>query len=760
MGRMASVADVLPYSSHVEPGVIRLTGGELMTTLELSGLPAEGLSADDLRRHHDEFERTIRSLKGPDHGHFALWAHQIKRREIAKSPAPAGSASIWERSLCRARGVQEQGAYTVRNYLTLIHRPPPLRASRLRNAQDCARAVDSALVTHTEHLAALESGLMSYRPSRLQVFNESGQLMSMPMRFLATLLGHSHCVGLVPAGPIRHHLLESDWTFDAQSATWSWTDTSLPAGCGAMLQVREYPTRTAPGMLSSLADLPIEYVQSQSFSPLGRQQALTTLDRAKSRLWAAGDRAVSQIAELDQAMDALSGGGLVFGEYHYSLAVRAESRQALETVLADARAELTRNGLVSVRETHGALPAYLAQFPGNWRYRPRVAVISSQNATAFSAPHGEYLGKADGNPWGQAVCAFRTRQGQLHHFSFHPSEPGRDANGELVLGNTLIIGKSGVGKTVLMNYLLANTLLLEPRPRLFLFDKDRASRAFIERVGGRYLELRYGQTPGLNPLVLATDPAHRGFLLQWLAVLTNRSEWSQLEEQELRIALDQIALAEPEHRTLTNLRVLLPNRGDQCLYAALHRWTKGQSLGWVFDQPGDYFEGETAPIIGVDCTDLLNDPSIRVPLVSYLLFRLEQLLDGHRLIYAIDEFWRILDGHEELSAFIRNKQKTIRKQNGLGLFATQSPDDALASSIASSLIEQTATLLLLPNPGATREEYCNGLRLSQEEFERVRSLGESSRQFLIKQRGLSAVCRLDLYGQSELLDVLSGVSKE
>ena len=76
------------------------------------------------------------------------------------------------------------------------------------------------------------------------------------------------------------------------------------------------------------------------------------------------------------------------------------------------------------------------------------------------------------------------------------------------------------------------------------------------------------------------------------------------------------------------------------------------------------------------------------------------------------------------------------------------------------VITQTATLLLLPNPGATREEYCNGLRLSQEEFERVRSLGESSRQFLIKQRGLSAVCRLDLYGQSELLDVLSGVSKE
>ncbi len=760
MGRMASIADVLPYSSHVEAGVIRLTGGELMTVLELDGLPAEGMSAEELRRHHDEFERTVRSLKGPDHGHFALWAHQIKRRESPNLTAPVGSPSIWERSLYRARGAQAQGAFRVRNYLTLLHRPQMPKATKLQNAADCAQAIDSALVTHMEHLAALESGLLAYRPRRLRVCDEHGHLTSIPMRFLAILLGHHQHVGLLPAGPIRNHLLESDWTFDGQSATWSWTDETMPTGCGAMLQVREYPTQTRPGLLSSLADLPIEYVQSQSFSPLGRQQALRTLDRAKSRLWAAGDRAVSQIAELDQAMDALSGGGLVFGEYHYSLAVRAANRQALETVLADARAELTRNGLVSVRETHGALPAYLAQFPGNWRYRPRVAVISSQNASALTAPHGEYLGKSEGNPWGPAVCAFRTRQGQLHHFSFHPSEPGRSSIGELVLGNTLIIGKSGVGKTVLMNYLLANALLLEPRPRLFLFDKDRASRAFIERVGGKYLELRYGQSPGLNPLVLAGNPEYRGFLLQWLAVLTHRSEWSQVEEQELRIALDQIAMAEPEHRTLTNLRVLLPNRGDQSLYAALHRWTQGQSLGWVFDRAQDYFEGEKAPIIGVDCTDLLNDPSIRVPLVSYLLFRLEQLLDGHRLIYAIDEFWRVLDGHEELTAFIRNKQKTIRKQNGLGLFATQSPDDALASPIASSLIGQTATLLLLPNPSANPDEYCNGLKLSREEFERVRSLGETSRHFLIKQRGLSAVCRLDLYGQSELLDVLSGVSKE
>lgn len=38
----------------------------------------------------------------------------------------------------------------------------------------------------------------------------------------------------------------------------------------------------------------------------------------------------------------------------------------------------------------------------------------------------------------------------------------------------------------------------------------------------------------------------------------------------------------------------------------------------------------------------------------------------------MDEFWKILDGKGGLKEFAKNKQKTIRKQNGLGIFATQS----------------------------------------------------------------------------------------
>src|SRR3546814_4979659 len=82
----------------------------------------------------------------------------------------------------------------------------------------------------------------------------------------------------------------------------------------------------------------------------------------------------------------------------------------------------------------------------------------------------------------------------------------------------------------------------------------------------------------------------------------------------------------------------------------------------------------------------------------------------------MDEFWKILDGKGGLKEFAKNKQKTIRKQNGLGIFATQSPEDALKSDIAAALIEQTATLILLPRSEEHTSELQSLMRISYAVF--------------------------------------------
>lgn len=105
--------------------------------------------------------------------------------------------------------------------------------------------------------------------------------------------------------------------------------------------------------------------------------------------------------------------------------------------------------------------------------------------------------------------------------------------------------------------------------------------------------------------------------------------------------------------------------------------------------------------------------------------------------------------------FALDQLKTIRKKNGVVVFATQSPADVLKSPIAKDVIEQSATQIFLPNPRASEEDYVAGFKATPEEFLLIKSLGETSRQMLIRQGGRTAVAQLDLSPFPADLAVLS-----
>jgi type IV secretion system protein VirB4 len=125
---------------------------------------------------------------------------------------------------------------------------------------------------------------------------------------------------------------------------------------------------------------------------------------------------------------------------------------------------------------------------------------------------------------------------------------------------------------------------------------------------------------------------------------------------------------------------------------------------------------------------------------------------------VISEFWKALD-NDIFSDFAKQKQKTIRKQNGLGIFDTQSPSDVLRHPIGRTMVEQSVTKIFLANPEALREEYVEGFGLSDAEFDIVRSLGSrGGRSFLVKQGRVGAICELDLSGIEDFVTVLSATT--
>ena len=226
---------------------------------------------------------------------------------------------------------------------------------------------------------------------------------------------------------------------------------------------------------------------------------------------------------------------------------------------------------------------------------------------------------------------------------------------------------------------------------------------------------------------------------------------------EQRIDNGLLALRDmPRHeRSFSALRVFLGQRDTEGIGARLERWCKGGALGWVLDADEDAISLD-AHAFGFDMTEVLDDPIIRTPLMMVLFRRVEELIDGRRIVIAIDEFWKAL-GDEAFRDLANDGLKTIRKKNGVMVFGTQSPRDALASPIAHTIVEQCPTQVFFPNARGQARDYVDGFHLTKTEFRLIREeLSTESRRFLLKQGHDAVVAELDLKGMDDTLAVLSG----
>lgn len=755
----APISTHIPLSSHVSPSVVKTTGGDYLLTWSLGGLPFVGREEWELEHRHNTFNRMLQTLRAPDYTNVAFWVHDIRRRRGIRNKSKFGQAFNQSLSDAYYEALSNQKLMQNELYLTMMYRPVVQGKAFAEKSADVSRLESEqaqAIAQVLELAGNIEAVLKDYAPTRLGMYEApNGVVFSEVLELFGFILNRIDEPVPVLKAPVYDFLPVSRQRFSAKTGDYVLTTPNGANHFGAILNLKEYVDSTYPGILNGLKFLDFEYVVTHSFTPMGRQDALKALDRTKGMMVSSGDKAVSQIIELDHAMDQLASGNFVLGEYHFTIAIYAPSQEALSQQIAATRAELSNAGFVTVKEDLAVTAAFYAQFPGNWKYRTRLANVSSLNFLGLSPLHNFATGKKEQNPWGDCVTTLQTTNGQPYYFNFHATHPAENSLGEKAIANTMVIGKSGTGKTALINFLLSQVQKLSPSPTIFFFDKDRGAEIFVRACGGNYLALENGKPTGFNPFQCERSEENVQFLGDLIKVLAGKSVYSSREEEDIFRAVENM-LDTPMHlRNMTNFQKSLPNLGDDGLFIRMRKWTAGNALGWVFDNPRDTVDLSRANIIGFDYTDIIDNPEVRAPVINYLLHRLEDLIDGRRLIYVMDEFWKILDGKGGLKEFAKNKQKTIRKQNGMGIFATQSPEDALASDIASALIEQTATMILLPNPNASREDYVDGLKLTDAEYQVVVSLDERSRCFLVKQGHASAVCQLNLRGMDDALAVIS-----
>ncbi len=745
--REAAIGDRLPYAGHIDEMTLKTRGGMLLQTIHLQGFPFETASDEELNYRKAVRETLLRSVAS---SRLAVYHHVVRRRVgIALNAAPDNPFcrrldDAWKARLARRH------LYVNEIFLTLVRRPLQGGAGFLEKLLKKPGEDAAAVARELRHLhAARETFLATlspYGPRTLALYEQNGALYSEPAEFLSLLTNGAPSRVLAPSGDLGHALATRrlSFGFDAMEFGAAGADD---ASYGAMIALKDYPLRSSPGMLDGVLRLPFEMVLTESFAFMDQQATLGRMGQALRRLRAADHDGVSLRGELIEAKDNVAAGRAVYGAHHLSLLVKADRLEDLDQATADAQATLAETGAIAVREDINLEPSFWAQFPGNFGFISRKAMISTANFVSLASFHNHPTGQASHTHWGGAITVLETTSFGPYHFNFH--------NGDL--GNFTVIGPSGSGKTALLAFLLAQAERL--RPRITYFDKDRGAEGFIRAIDGRYDVISPGTPTGFNPLALPDNGENRAFLADWVSRLLT-AQGGTLDAEDRAIiadAIDANFTQDPSHRRLRYLRHLFRGRrrpSADDLAARLAAWCDGGEHAWLFDNETDGLELETR-IAGFDMTSLLSSPITRTPAMMYLFHRVEQRLDGTPAIIVVDEGWKALDD-DVFVRKIKDWEKTIRKRNGLIGFCTQNADDALESRVSSAIVEQSATQIFFPNPKAKAADYIAGFGLSAHEFELVRSMPDTSRCFLIKQADHSVVARLDLGGMTHELRVLAG----
>ncbi len=478
------MARSLPFISALDDQTILLRDGDVMASFAVDGLSASTADEVEIAEIAGAFSSLV-SQQMPDVG---FYVHRISTRTSPVvdqvSPDNPFAQAVDE----RWQGFVGVAGLRLRTTLiTVTIRPSKvmgLWAKMSGGRRQTEEAIQKRVGRLNQVVSAIMETLAKTNPRRMTI--SGGEWLGL---LRATISGIYN--PLTPGRaftPLNDLIANASISFQGDTFTIFGTH-SRNTKYGTIVTLKDYPGETFAGILDSL-DLAIDMVVTNSFTPGDRIDALQKIQRVSRQMAAAEDAARSLQEQLNQAADDQASGRVAFGNHHCTIAIFADSEVELDDTLGAITRAITSVGGSMIRENFAARAAFFAQQPGNYAYRSRASMISSQNFAELAALHGAARGrKKDRSPWGEAITILPTGNGEPYRFNFHLA----GLKDERTVGHSPVLGQTGSGKTLGTAFLLAQAVRLNPR--IIVFDKDHGFEMPIRALGGDYTPVVPRQRP-------------------------------------------------------------------------------------------------------------------------------------------------------------------------------------------------------------------------------------------------------------------------
>ena len=478
----------------------------------------------------------------------------------------------------------------------------------------------------------------------------------------------------------------------------------------------------------------------------------------------------SQVRELGKGIEEIELHGNYFGQFSLTVVLYDRQLAAVERAAAEFYKVFSVHDAQLYEERYNLLNAFLAAVPGNYAFNLRFLYLLNTNyadlSFLFTLHQGEIRNQ---HLRSEYLAVLETNHGTPYFLNLH----FRD------VAHSMILGRTGSGKSFLLNFLITN--LQKYDPYTFIFDLGGSFESLTRLFGGTYLRVGTESSDfSINPFCLPPTKPNLDFLALLIKVLLGRNFATPDPETEREIyeQIENLYSLDPALRTLD----VLANTFPRPVTYALAKWLRGGQFGFLFDNPTD-----TISFSRFQCFDfqqMSRYPELLEPLLFYILHRANEVIANREIAstfkaFFIDEAWVFLK-NPSIRQYVTEALKTWRKYNAAMVLSTQSLDELKRSELLDVILESCATKLFLANPDMDQEMYRRQFHLNETEISLIAGL-LPKQQFLIKTPELAKVANLhvdprsywlytndpydnrkrqeafDAYGFEKGLDVLAGV---
>tara|TARA_Y100001960_G_C14782001_1_gene887553 strand:- start:6822 stop:9275 length:2454 start_codon:yes stop_codon:yes gene_type:complete len=558
---------------------------------------------------------------------------------------------------------------------------------------------------------------------------------------------------------------------------------------GCILRLNALPNKTYQEMLDTILSLRCKFTIFQNVEYLIKEKDENSKTRELASLQSIINTPVFQpfqletvysqnVTDLEAAIGLAASNKTKFVNHAFHIFIYADNIEELEIDYKLIKNALGHTGINVLKETENLENAWLSQHIGWERFSaPRTYNVSLHSVANYCSLSAGFEGMHR-CAWGdRPVTQFRTLANSKFNFTFHENEEPYSA------GSSIIIGKSGTGKTTLAAKLVGNCLTYGKNkhfPNSFkslIFDAGRGLNTQVRCLGGEYIDLSDPKNLPMNPLFLAEnekDSENVKFLIDWVACLAGGRD--VLNDNEIS-AIDKgirdiLALKDKSERRLSLLTTSITQNvtyrdGDVTLYDRLKKWFYDEELGDDNSLHSAYFNAEKdalnfeKQVVAFDMENLLKgSDEILIPVLMYITHSYQQYIRKNpcpNMLY-IDEAHTYLKTAIG-SDYINDTILKIRKTGGIVLLVTQTIGHILECPKGKSIAQNIVTKIIFPNTDADEEEL-QSIGLNESDVDWIINSRES-RKALIKKNGMqSTLVDLDFSNYGKYLHMLTGTMQD